>query len=100
METVSPGKLSPPGSRIKLARWPWKLNEKKIKHIVFVHYPGATCANIYLNNHSMRYGVFDEEALSINPDSTPPINIPISRFHSIEFNSPKHIQQKDDTGRI
>ena len=71
-----------------------EINEKKIKHIVFVHYPGATCANIYLNNHSMRYGVFDEEALSINPDSTPPITIPISRFHSIEFNSPKHIQHK------
>lgn len=41
----------------------------------------------------MRYGVFSEDVLSITPDSMPPINIPVSRFHSIEFNASKNIHQ-------
>jgi len=71
-----------------------EINSKKVKRILFVHYPGVTCANIYLNDHSMRYGVFSEDLLGIGPDSTPPINIPISQFHSIEFKSLKYIQKK------
>lgn len=69
------------------------IDPKNISRVVVTN-PGTNSVKIHLMDGSIHTGVLNDDLISIDPDSTSPVNIQTSQFQSIQFHTFEYIKKK------